>query len=104
MALVEKPEKEGKIIEYKNIRIKTTNLDAERTPESNEIPQISYLKNTLTQREISEGWKLLWDGKTTNGWRGSKIKEFPKKGWYVEDGELKVEATDGGESTHCEIS
>ncbi len=95
-----KAEKEGKTIQYKDIRIKTTNLDADRTPESNGIPQISYLKNTLTKREISEGWKLLWDGKTTSGWRGSKIKEFPTKGWYIKDGELKVEAADGGESTH----
>ncbi len=95
-----KAEKEGKTIQYKNIRIKTENLDADRTPESNEIPQKSYLKNTLTKREVSEGWKLLWDGETTSGWRGAKIKEFPSKGWHIKDGEFKVEATDGGEATH----
>lgn len=93
-----KAEKEGKTIEYKNIRIKTEKLDVDKTPASTGIPQISYLKNTLTEREIKEGWRLLWDGKTTNGWRGAKIKTFPENGWYIKDGELSVEANGGAES------
>lgn len=35
------------------------------------------------------GWKLLFDGKTTNGWRGAYMTGFPAQGWVVEDGELK---------------
>lgn len=93
-------EKEGKAILYKGIRIITENLDKYKTPETDEILQVSYLNNTLSEREKKEGWKLLWDGETTKGWRGAKIKSFPEKGWYIEDGLLKVEAADGGESAH----
>jgi hypothetical protein len=90
----------GKEIHYKNIRIKTENLDAEKLPNSKDVPQVSYLNNRLSEREIEEGWSMLWDGKSTDGWRGAKISSFPDKGWTIEDGELKVEAADGGESTH----
>ncbi len=90
----------GKEIHYKNIRIKTKNLDAEKSSNSKDVPQVSYLNNRLSEREIEEGWAMLWDGKSTDGWRGAKINSFPDKGWTIEDGELKVEAADGGESTH----
>ncbi|PQA55120.1 3-keto-disaccharide hydrolase [Siphonobacter curvatus] len=46
--------------------------------------------NVLTQQERLEGWKLLWDGKTTNGWKSSGSEAFPTKGWNVEEGVLKV--------------
>jgi hypothetical protein len=32
---------------------------------------------------------LLFDGKTTQGWRSFKKNTFPSKGWVVEDGWLK---------------
>ncbi|HKK63509.1 MAG TPA: DUF1080 domain-containing protein [Bacteroidales bacterium] len=83
---------------FKNIKICTTNLDEHKTPENKEITQVSYLTNTLTEREREEGWKLLWDGKTTEGWRGAKLDEFPEGGWHIANGELIVEEAGGAES------
>ncbi len=47
--------------------------------------------NTLTKFEESQGWELLFDGESTEKWRGYNQKTFPTKGWRVEDGELIVE-------------
>ena len=69
------------------------------TPEDPEVPQLSYLKNELTNWEKDHGFRLLWDGKSSNGWRGAKLDGFPETGWAIKDGELTVQATDGGEST-----
>ena len=46
-----------------------------------------FVENTLTSEEKSGGWKLLFDGRTTNGWRGFKQKAAPI-GWQVVDGAL----------------
>jgi len=43
--------------------------------------------NTLTAAEKSAGWKLLFDGKDTAGWRGFKQADIGP-GWKVEDGVL----------------
>ncbi len=91
---------EGKIVKWKNIRIKTSDLEKERNRVADHAPEISYLQNELTPNEIRKGWRLLWDGKTTNGWRGAKLDGFPQKGWKIEDGILSVSASDGGESTN----
>ena len=52
--------------------------------------------NELSAEEKAAGWKLLFDGKTTSGWRGLGKAEFPAKGWVVADGALTHEAKGGG--------
>ena len=54
--------------------------------------------NELSQKEKDEGWKLLFDGKTTEGWRGYNKDSFPSDGWIVEDGAIKVQGTGSGEA------
>jgi hypothetical protein len=44
--------------------------------------------NTLSKKEITDGWKLLFDGKTSSGWINAKTKQFPSKGWEIKDGTL----------------
>ncbi len=89
----------GKEIRWKNIKIKTTNLETDRWATDPDVKEMSYLKNSLTQNEIDKGWRLLWDGKTSTGWKGAKLDYFPKSGWETTNDELTVLATDGGEST-----
>ncbi|MES2658872.1 MAG: DUF1080 domain-containing protein [Verrucomicrobiota bacterium] len=55
--------------------------------------------NTLTTSEKNAGWRLLWDGKSSDGWRTPKSDSFPSKGWEIKDGTLTVRPGDGGEST-----
>lgn len=45
--------------------------------------------NELTPEEKKAGWKLLFDGQSTKGWRGFRKDTFPEKGWVVENGILK---------------
>lgn len=52
--------------------------------------------NTLTPQEQSAGWRLLFDGKTSEGWRSTKSPAFPATGWEVKDGLLSV-TEHGGE-------
>ena len=47
--------------------------------------------NTLTDKEKAGGWKLLWDGKTTEGWRSPSSDSFPTKSWRIADGVLTVD-------------
>src|SRR6056297_3451449 len=53
--------------------------------------------NELTQAEKEEGWALLFDGKTSEGWRGVNKENFPA-GWEVVDGTLHCKGSGMGEA------
>jgi hypothetical protein len=87
---------EGKKIQWRNIRIKNaTEMDFQQLRNMN-APEVSYLQNQLTERERKEGWQLLWDGSSTNQWRGVRLSGFPQKGWVAQDGDLVVQKKGGG--------
>jgi len=46
--------------------------------------------NTLTPAEKSAGWILLFDGKTTAGWKQVTGLPFPAESWRIEDGCLRA--------------
>ncbi len=51
--------------------------------------------NMLAAEEKAAGWILLFDGVSTDGWRGYGREDFPTGGWKVEGGELVGQSTSG---------
>lgn len=88
-------QKAGTEIIWKNINILTDNLS--KYSRKSPLKPINT-KNALGADEAKNGWKMLWDGKTTNGWRGARLDEFPTKGWEIKDGILTVLSSGGEES------
>jgi len=58
----------------------------------------STAPNTLTAAEKADGWQLLFDGRTLDGWRGYRRDTLPETGWEVRDGTLRtIPKVKGGE-------
>ncbi|MBT8206518.1 MAG: DUF1080 domain-containing protein [Eudoraea sp.] len=53
--------------------------------------------NTLTEEEVAEGWKLLFDGETSTGWRSYGKETFPE-GWVIADGMIHCPGSGRGEA------
>lgn len=87
----------GKQIKWRNIRIMTDHLKA--SPYDH-IAVANFVKNNISGQEKKNGYKLLWDGKSTKGWRGAYKSVFPEKGWEIKDGILSVQKSGGAESTN----
>ncbi len=60
---------------------------------SQKISTANSQVNTLTPQEKKEGWQLLFDGKTTNGWHTYGYNSI-MKGWSVKDGSLSLDTAD----------
>lgn len=89
---------EGKKVCFKNIRIKTTDLKP--TPFPANVYVANFVPNKLTAYEKKDGWYLLFDGKTNNGWRSAKNNQFPEKGWVIGNGTISVINAEGKEATN----
>ena len=90
----------GKKILWRNIRICTDHVEKYLTPDHPSVYQVNWIHNTLSERQKADGWKLLFDGKTSEGWRSTRGPEFPTEGWTVGDGMLQVWENGGAESIH----
>lgn len=60
-----------------------------------EVKNDTEKMKTVTEKE--EGWISLFDGKTSNGWRGYKLDHFPS-GWQIVDGTLQCVGSGRGEA------
>ena len=76
---IHKKEQEGAQVAWRNLRIQ----------------DLGGRPNTLSEQEKADGWRLLWDGESTEGWRSIQDKDWPEKGWKIEDGVLRIEAKSG---------
>jgi len=90
------PAMAGKKIYWKDIRITTTSLEPSPFPST--IYTVNTMVNSLADFEIKGGWKLLFDGKTSSGWKGAYKESFPSIGWEIKEGVMKVLSSGGAES------
>lgn len=60
------------------------------------LTAIAEEPNALTPSQSAAGWVSLFDGESPRGWRGYRKEAFPKQGWFVEDGWLRVIKAGGG--------
>ena len=94
---VSKPEQAGKKVYFKNLQIQTENLAFKPFPK--DIYTVNYAINALSDQEKADGWKLLYDGSTANGWHGATLTAFPAKGWLYTDGSMHVLPSAGKEES-----
>jgi opacity protein-like surface antigen len=96
-AIPNNPELVGKQVRWRNLRIRT---DVTSPSAPDEVFIRNLIPNNLSPAEATQGWRLLFDGETTDGWRGAHRDHFPSDGWTIADGELRVQASGGGEAQH----
>ena len=68
-------------------RLSSPNLRGMQAAERPSTAEAQEMPNTLAAKEKADGWRLLFDGKTTAGWRGFRQQTMPG-GWQAVDGAL----------------
>jgi hypothetical protein len=84
---VKSNEEIGRQVRWKNIRIKTKNLVP--SP-ADDIYIVNFLPNNLSDAEALQGYRLLFDGVTTKGWKSVDRDGFPGQGWEIREGILST--------------
>ncbi len=79
----------GNQVRFRNIRIKTADI---KPSPLDDIYVVNTIPNDLSSQEKKTGYSLLWDGKTTKGWRDAYTPRFPEKAWEIKDSSLNVAA------------
>ena len=88
--------KAGLKVQFKNIRLQDQSM-------LREVPFVTHVPgrdNVLTDAEKAAGWRLLWDGKTYDGWRKASADQPPGKGWEIKDGVISVLGSNGAEAAN----
>ena len=80
---------EGQKVYYKNIKIQTENLQPKEFAAG--VYVVNLNPNTLSTYEEQNGYKLLYDGKSNDGWVEAYQDSFPKSGWEYANGMLRLD-------------
>jgi hypothetical protein len=94
---INKKEDEGRQIRWLNLRIQTENV---KPFSHNNIFVVNLIPNTLSEAEKRNSVALLWNGKTTEGWRSANKDKFPENEWEIKEGTLNVLASGGDDTTN----
>lgn len=94
---IDRAELNGRKIRWRNIRIM-------EDPKERKAGKFPFIVNTginnLAEEEVALGWVSLFNGSSTDQWRGAGLDAFPEKGWRVQNGELTVQESGGEEAAH----
>jgi Domain of Unknown Function (DUF1080) len=80
----------GKEVRWRNLKILTTDLQQQRKETDPSVSEENFVANYLSPLEQQQGWRLLWDGKSTKGWGADDGSSFPEKDWTIHNGELQT--------------
>jgi hypothetical protein len=88
----------GQHVYFRNIRLRSISKFTQDFPKG--IYVMNTVPNILTDYELKSGWKLLFNGENSKGWRGAYKDSFPAKGWQIQDGNITVLSSEGHEAAN----